>query len=340
MTASAGSWTPGEVSTTYQWRAHGADIVGATARTLHVSKALIGKRVRVRVTASETGYPTTTASSARTARVQPGALTNTVAPTITGEASVGSTLTADPGAWNPAPDTLSYQWLAGDVAIEGATNQSLAVDPSMLGKPLAVSVTARKSGYSRVSVTSSPTADVVPGTLTLTDPPTLTGSAKPGETLTLAPAATTPAAQATVTWLRSGHRVAGATGSTYALTASDLGSRISARVRLTREGYTTLRVRTPLSARVKSTPALHVSMHPGTGRLRVDATVKAFGTNPVAGIVRVRSRGEWIGETQLSDGAGRLHLTGLRKGTWTFRVIFPATRTVTRGAVARSVTIR
>ena len=47
-------------------------------------------------------------------------------PTITGAAKVGSTLTAVPGTWGPAPVSLAYQWKAGGVVILGATSTPMS----------------------------------------------------------------------------------------------------------------------------------------------------------------------------------------------------------------------
>ena len=45
-------------------------------------------------------------------------------PIIAGGAKVGSTLTADPGTWTPAPVGVTYQWLRSDNPIPGATEKS------------------------------------------------------------------------------------------------------------------------------------------------------------------------------------------------------------------------
>jgi surface antigen len=339
LTASNGAWNPSSVSVKYQWRANGANIAGATANTLTPSLAQQGKTLTVQVTASKLGYPATSVVTATTAVVQPGVISNTVAPTITGDAVVDATLTASPGQWNPAPDTLSYQWLADASPLEGATTSTLTIDPSLIGKALSVTVTASKSGYTNVSATSQKTEAVVPGTLTLSSPPTVTGVPQPGETLTLTLAAVSPEAAASVQWLRAGVPVAGATGTTYRLTARDLGSRIVARVELTRPGFTTVTTRTLPTLRVRSTPRIKVSLEPGTGRLVVNATVTAYGVTSVDGVLRLRSRGQLIKEVPIRTGTLKTILRGLPRGTWTFRVVFPGTTTVSRGLVERRVRI-
>ncbi len=54
--------------------------------------------------------------------------TNTVAPTVTGNLAVGSTVTANPGTWTPTPSSYNYYWHRADdvvgtnlVEIAGAT---------------------------------------------------------------------------------------------------------------------------------------------------------------------------------------------------------------------------
>ncbi|NYT76549.1 hypothetical protein H0A71_06060 [Alcaligenaceae bacterium] len=86
---------------------------------------------------------------------------NTVAPSITGTAQVGGTLTSNGGTWTGRPTpNLSRVWSAGGVVIVGATG--LTYDPIVgdIGKTITVSVT----GYShegRVTVTSIATTAVI-----------------------------------------------------------------------------------------------------------------------------------------------------------------------------------
>ncbi len=339
LTASAGVWSQADATIAYQWQANGSAIAGATGSTLALALAQQGKAISVRVTASKLGYPTRSVVSTATAAVQPGVISSVVAPTVTGQPSVDATLTADPGSWTPAPDKVSYQWTADGTPLPGATTPSLRLDQSSVGRTVAVIVTAAKSGYAPVHATSAPMARVSPGSLALTRPPSVSGVAQLGRTLTLTTALSVPEAAASVQWLRAGVPVTGATGPTYRLTAADLGSRISARVGLTRDGYTPLTARTVSTAPVKSQPTIRVTTLSGRARLTVTATVTAPGVRPVPGVIQVRWRGRVLKQVPLRNGVAKATVTGLPRGLRTFRFRFPTTAEVASGMVERRTTI-
>ncbi|WGL53470.1 putative Ig domain-containing protein [Nocardioides sp. BP30] len=83
-----------------------------------------------------------------------GPVTVQTAPSISGKATVGSTLTADPGAWTPTADSFTYQWLRDGVAIDGATKSTYVVAAADGGHVLTVSVTALKEDFASTSATS------------------------------------------------------------------------------------------------------------------------------------------------------------------------------------------
>jgi hypothetical protein len=62
-------WSPAPVTVRYQWYAGSRAIKGARSSTLRVGKALVGKRLKVRVTASKPGYRTDVATSPSTGKV-------------------------------------------------------------------------------------------------------------------------------------------------------------------------------------------------------------------------------------------------------------------------------
>ncbi len=78
-------------------------------------------------------------------------------PKISGSATALSTLTAVPGAWGPAPVTLTFQWYRSHVAIFGATASTYKVRPGDVGRTITVKVTGSKSGYTSSSRTSTGT---------------------------------------------------------------------------------------------------------------------------------------------------------------------------------------
>ena len=111
LTASPGTWAPAPVVLAYQWKSNGTAIPGATTTTLTVPASSVGQTITVEVTGTKTGYDPLTKDSVPTAVVI-AAITGPT-PTITGTAKVGSTLTAHPGVWAPAPVNLAYAWKAG-----------------------------------------------------------------------------------------------------------------------------------------------------------------------------------------------------------------------------------
>lgn len=95
---------------------------------------------------------------------------NTVAPTISGTAQEGSTLTANPGTWTgDQPIVFTFQWTrcnAGGnncVAIPSATTQTYTVAAADVGNTLRVNVTGRNSQGSSTA-TSAQTAVVTRAT--------------------------------------------------------------------------------------------------------------------------------------------------------------------------------
>jgi hypothetical protein len=69
--------------------------------------------------------------------------TNTVAATITGTVQVGSTLTADLGTWSefPVNTNITYQWLRGGVAIEGAVSNQYVLANDDVGSTVELNAT-------------------------------------------------------------------------------------------------------------------------------------------------------------------------------------------------------
>jgi surface antigen len=340
LTASAGTWSVAGAAYAYQWMANGAPISGATASTIALTNPLKGKQLSVRVIASRLGYPNTAASSAATAAVQPGVITNTAAPTITGDPRVDSTLTAHPGSWNPSPTALSYQWQADGTPLSGAATPTLALDPSMVGKAIRVEITAARTGYTSVKALSAATDPVAPGVLRTSAAPTLVGQAGPGRTLRLGSPAVDRHATKRVQWMRGYARVPGATAATYRITAADLGHPIRALVVVNRPGYKQLVLHTPWTRVIRTTPILRVTAHPGQKRLSFRATARASGVRALNGVIQVRARGKLVRQVRLVHGVVSATLTGLRPGIRTYKFRLARTAISESEMVARRLKIR
>lgn len=90
---------------------------------------------------------------------------NTVAPAISGTATVGSLLTATNGTWAGSPTSYTYQWRWADTAapIVGATTSTYTPVAGDVGHTLAITVTA-VNGLGSTAQSSVATAAVTSGT--------------------------------------------------------------------------------------------------------------------------------------------------------------------------------
>ncbi|RNL48290.1 metallophosphoesterase, partial [Arthrobacter oryzae] len=159
LTAVTGSWSPTPDVVRFQWFRSGSAITGTTTNTYTLLADDYGKNLTVAVTGTKTGYTTVAKTSTATTAVAAAPLDLTApVPTITGTARAGSTLTAVPGIWGPAPVTLTYQWKANGVTILGATAATYKPVAAQAGKTLTVTVSGTKTGYTTKTKTSTATA--------------------------------------------------------------------------------------------------------------------------------------------------------------------------------------
>ena len=154
----------GNVQYEYQWLADDADISGATNATYTLAAADEGKAIKVEVTFTDDAGNDETLTSAATNAVSAAPTSNgpaTGAPAVSGTARVGETLTADASGIADADGltnaTFSYQWLADDTAIAGATASAYTLTDSDEGKAVRVRVSFTDDAGNDETLTSEAT---------------------------------------------------------------------------------------------------------------------------------------------------------------------------------------
>lgn len=248
LKVSTGSWSPASAAVTFQWYADGTPIAGATGTTYTLTAAEVGNLVRVEYVATASGHDayvgaTATLGPVTTSGPEPATFLMTAPPTITGDAVVGSTLTASPGSWSPAPTSIAYQWFADGRPIAGASAASYTPVAGDVGTVLTVRVTVSSPGFVD-GVGMAGTAEVAPveetpGEFEMTEPPSITGEPRVGKLLTGDAGSWSPAPETTTyRWLADGAPVAGATGGTLRLTPALVGAEISFEVTVAADGFT------------------------------------------------------------------------------------------------------
>ena len=160
-------------------------------------------------------------------------------PTIAGTAQVGETLTANTSGIADSDGltgaTFAYRWVADDTEITSATGSSYTLTASEQGKAIKVRVSFTDDASNAESLTSTATAAVTAANSAPTGVPTITGTARVGETLTantsgIADSDGLTGATFAYQWIAGETDINGAAGSSYTLTASEQGKAIRVRV--------------------------------------------------------------------------------------------------------------
>ena len=195
VTASTGSWKGTAPSSyTYEWlscvRRRCSTIAGVGEATYTPTINQLGHTLRVIVTAENKYGSASSESRDSKQTIEPGPPVNSTAPTVSGFAEDGQTLTADEGSWSStSPLGYSYQWELCDESgegceqISGADEATISLVPGDVGTTLRAIVTATNGVGS--SAASSPATSVVAAALpSNTELPSITGSLVEGGLLT------------------------------------------------------------------------------------------------------------------------------------------------------------
>jgi len=227
LSCSTGTWdaAPPSITYTYQWQRGTTNISGATSSTYVIQSADAGNTLRCVVTATNAVGATSANSNSTASVTQVPA--NTVAPVVSGTATVGQTLSTTTGSWTGTPTpTYTYQWQRSGSNIGGATGSTYTLVSADAGATIRCVVTATNSAGS-ASANSNSTAAVAQAPAN-TAAPTISGTTQVGSTLssTTGTWTGTPTPTYSYQWQRNGSNIGGATGSTYALVTSDEGKSI------------------------------------------------------------------------------------------------------------------
>jgi sugar lactone lactonase YvrE len=242
LTSDTGVWSGSpRRSYDYQWQRCDSegescnDIPGATGFTHALMSSDLGSRLRVTVTATNSYGSAPSTSGATEVVGNPPA--NTAPPTISGTPEEGQLLTANRGAWEGA-ERIELNWLRCDEHGEECTviAEAEGEEYTATANDIGYTLRFRETSYNpsgETTVTSSPSEVVVAAPVN-TAPPSISGRATQNQTLTVEPGewTGTPPLSYTYQWqscdsLGEGCLdIPGATGTSYELQPSDVGTTI------------------------------------------------------------------------------------------------------------------
>jgi len=314
LTANHGKWSGGPTVFHYRWTADGSVIPGKVAHTFVPTADQVGKKIGVVVTATHPKSTKVAATSDATDAVAEGAFKISAKPSYSGVPVVGDTLKASPGTWLPSGESYTYDWQSDRKDIPGATGPTLSLTPDLVGHKVRLITYASAAGF-RTASRGSVETTVLKGQVKVAEPFTISGAARPGQTLTVTGSiepteeAITPAYQ----WYSGGQPIAGAKRASYRVRGADLGKHITVRVVFAAPGYLGATVHAGEPNNIRTPGKITIKTAGAKGRAAVRVRVAAWHVQHLSAKVRVRIADQ-IRFVKLVNGTALVRLTGLRPG--------------------------
>ena len=224
--------------------------------------------------------------------------------------------------------TFSYQWLADDVEIPGATSSSYTAASADEGNTIKVRVSFTDDAGNDETLTSSATAAVTSNSAA-TGAPVITGTAHVGETLTATTAGIVDAdglvnVSYSYQWISndgsSDTDIQNATGSSYTLVAGDEGNTIKVKVSFTDDAgndesltsAATAAVNFAVQQQITNSAATGLPVITGTAHVGETLTANTSGISDSDGLTSVSYSYQWIS----SDGTSDADIVGATGSTY------------------------
>ena len=259
---------------------------------------------------------------------------NTCAPTLSGQAAAGRTLTSSTGCWTNHPTAYAYQWLRCDVSggncatISAATFNKYTLTGTDAGHTMISLVTASNADGKTGPINSKPSAVISAAAAPQnTTPPSITGKAVVGELLFADPGKYTAGLPSTYAyqWVRcnsgggSCSNISGERSQTYRVRSAVVGYTLRVAVRASNP-YGSVTTTSDRTAVVTAVPVVVVT----TSMTASTSVVTCCATSVLSGTVSTGKAGETITILALPYGElaatpiGTAATTGA--GQWTFTV--------------------
>lgn len=232
-------------------------------------------------------------------------VTATTGVTIGGSGRVGTPLTVTtPPSWNfGGAVTTTYQWFRGTVPIGGEVGESYTVTSADLAKSITVKATGKRPGYITGTTTSNAITGVSGQAPIAVTNVTVSGTGKVGTSLTGTPPVWDhDSVTTTYQWQRDGVNIGGATTTTYAVVAADVGRSLTLKAMGTRAGYDQgLSVSDAVTGVLGDAPVATTDVSISAPSNKVGATATL--TAPTWGTTGVTTSYQWFRDATAITGA-------------------------------------
>jgi len=149
-------------------------------------------------------------------------------PAISGNPVQGQQVSCSSGSWTNSPASYAYTWQRDGANIGGATSSDYTIVAADVNHQLTCRVIASNGSGSSQPATSQPVVPSAGQAPSNTNPPTISGQAVEGGTLTCNPGTWTGSPNFAYAWRRDGNQIA--TGSSYTVVAADISHALTCAV--------------------------------------------------------------------------------------------------------------